>query len=745
MIAERFNVSDLQLLRFEAPRGDDPGRVTVFATESGIEKLRDKINAFQGELPKKKDGSDGRPKNADLAQSISGTINAIVEAGLQRLWRSPLGQFPSDGQAVPWEVWLEPDQVANFRGNAPEYGVAVGTDQIDFPEDAIVVATATRTALALAVRRLGGVRALAVPTITAEHFDEMEPEEQADWVDSLLERTSFGPPEQATYVTLLDRGVSRAHPLIAPALNVADRHASDPGWGVEDNHGHGTQLAGLSLYGDLVIALQNTGPIAVTNRLESAKIIPDTTLGNPHHLLGTVTRRGVDAVEAAADRRRTYVLANTTGQDTPHSGAPTSWSSELDQLCAGASGITSQQRLILVSAGNSDNNRYGAGNYLPAADHPDNEIESPAQAWNPICVGAFTEKSVLPVGTLGTPVAPSGDLSPSSRTASWTSPWPIKPDVVMEGGNWLLDSMPPPLGHAALSVLTTDRGYPLRSFAAVGDTSAATALAARQVAQLWSEYPSLWPETVRALFVGSARWNAQMRSHLPNSPNYGDYSRLFRRYGYGVPDMERARRSASNALTLVVQDKIVPYKVSDSGGIINNEMRLFDLPWPIEALRGLGASPVTLRVSLSSFIAPNPAEAARGGRYRYASHNLRFHLKRPGESQAVFLSRINAAADDTEEEGVDENDGWTFGPNRRAVGSLHIDELTCHASDLAQRNLLAVHPVTGWWKNKSAGDPSEKSVRFALVVEIDAEELEAELYAEVEVVIANRLGTVVMT
>lgn len=205
-------------------------------------------------------------------------------------------------------------------------------------------------------------------------------------------------------------------------------------------------MAGLSLYGDLAIALQSTAPITVTGRLESAKIIPDTAAGNPHHLLGTITRWGIDAVEVAHDdRRRAFVLANTTDQDTPHSGAPTSWSSELDQLSFGTSGISSRQRLILVSAGNSDNNRYGVGDYLLAADHADNEIESPAQAWNPVCVGAFTEKGVLPAGTLGTPVAPVGDLSPSSRTGSWTSPWPIKPDIVMEGGNWLLDTLALPI------------------------------------------------------------------------------------------------------------------------------------------------------------------------------------------------------------------------------------------------------------------------------------------------------------
>ena len=43
------------------------------------------------------------------------------------------------------------------------------------------------------------------------------------------------------------------------------------------------------------------------------------------------------------------------------------------------------------------------------------------------------EKTVLPPGDAGIPLAPAGDLSPSSRTASWASHWPIKPDVVFEG------------------------------------------------------------------------------------------------------------------------------------------------------------------------------------------------------------------------------------------------------------------------------------------------------------------------
>lgn len=734
---DSLDASDLTLLRVAETA--DPGaaqeRATVFATAKGIEKLRKKVEQFQTEdtPDREKNGEivPGRPKNADLVQSVA----TISEAGLRALWRSPPGKFPAADVATVWEVWLEPQMTEGFVAAAPNYGVTVGADRLEFPEDIVVIVKADRNQLAQAVRRLGGVRALAAPTITADFFDGLPVAEQAQWVDELAGRTTYTDNPDPSYVTLLDTGVSRAHPLIQPALSVDDRHAANPAWGLEDVKGHGTQMGGLALFGDLTPKLHQANPVSVENRLESVKLLPDAGM-NPHHLLGAVTRQAINAVEQVGPRRRTFTMTTTTGEDTPHDGAPTSWSTEVDQLAAGVSGEVKQQRLVLVSAGNTDNFTFGAGNYLDRCDHEDNEIESPAQAWNILSVGAFTEKTVLPDGEPAQALAPFGDLSPASRTASWSSHWPNKPDVVLEGGNWALGAMPPPMRHGWLSLLSTHHNYPVRSFTFTFDTSAATALAAKDVTELWSDYPTLWPETVRGLYVSSARWTQQMRAHLPAQPNKGHYTPLFRRYGYGVPDMARARRSASNALTLIVEDTITPYGISEkTGGDVHNEMKLFALPWPVEALRALGNADVTLRVALSSFIAPNPSEASRGVRYRYASHNLRFQLNRADENEAQFLARISKAAEQPDGPASDEDDLWDFGSNRRHVGSLHIDQLTCKASDLARRNLLAVHPVTGWWKSKKLLAEVLPSVRYALIVEIDAEELDTELYAEVQVAV----------
>jgi hypothetical protein len=313
---------------------------------------------------------------------------------------------------------------------------------------------------------------------------------------------------------------------------------------------------------------------------------------------------------------------------------------------------------------------------------------------------------------------------------------------VLEGGNLLLDNFPPALTSGDLSLLTTHHNVAARSFTTFEGTSAATALAAHMTAGLWSDHPELWPETVRALLVASARWTPAMLSHLPANPSKGDYDRLFCRYGYGVPDLVRAGRSATDLVTMIIEDEITPYTHSDTAGAeaVHNEIKLHQLPWPVNALRRLRNQPVTLRVALSTFVEPNPAEAARGRKLRYASHGLRFKLKRADETAPQFRARINraAASDDGRARPVSsvDEDGWTFGTRRRDVGSLHIDELTCPASDLARRDFLAVHPVSGWWKTKLRRGQAVPRARYALVIEIDAEDAGADLYAEVELAVA---------
>jgi hypothetical protein len=740
---EKFNSSGLSVVNVHPPDPDTqrPGVAVLKASnsENALVKLRRKIEQYSVEDGRPNKDGETRPKNADLVNSIS----SIEVAELRDLWRHPRKQFPVAAGSIPWEVWLEPSEANRFVEQAIANGVKVYEDRLEFPEDTVVLIETSAASLAQTTYETGSVRAVSPPGVPIDFVDGLEAEEQADWVQDVLGRTQYGPQAQQapSYVTLLDTGITLAHPLIQPALDAADRHAAVPGWDLADLNGHGSKMGGLVLFGDLRFHLQRSAAIPVPHRLESAKVIPDAGQ-NPYHLLGDRTQKAINAVETGRDRLRTFALATTTDDDTPHSGAPTSWSTELDQLAVGRSGAVKQQRLIVVSAGNLSPQHGGTVDYLAKCDNSDEaEIQSPAQAWNAIAVGAITELNGIGGATHGATLAEVGDLAPMSRTASWTKTWPIKPDVVLEGGNWYDDGLSTtPNQHSDLMLVTTSQTYPTRSFTHISDTSAATALAAREIALLRASYPELWPETIRALYVGSARWTERMWSYVaPADLNRkGAYDVMFTRYGYGQPNLERALNSASSAITMIIEDTIRPYENKGSGRKLN-EMRLFELPWPTNVLRSLVGQNVTLRVALSTFIEPNPSEVARGRKNRYASHGLRFALKGADEDVAAFTQRVGrTATEDHQDDNGPDGGEWDFGYNRRSVGSIHIDTLTVSASDLAQRGVLAVYPVGGWWKDNRAVDPNRCTARFSLVVEIDATEAEVDLYTEVQQRVAPR-------
>jgi hypothetical protein len=204
---------------------------------------------------------------------------------------------------------------------------------------------------------------------------------------------------------------------------------------------------------------------------------------------------------------------------------------------------------------------------------------------------------------------------------------------------------------------------------------------------------------------------------------------LVRRYGFGVPDLERATRSATNAFTLLVQDTIHPFR---SGKL--REMHVHDLPWPVEVLAGLGEQAVRLRVTLSYFVEPHPTRRGWKKRYRYASHGLRFDLKRPEETNDLFEKRLNKRALDEEEEkptAQDDSRGWFLGRNTRNRGSLHSDMWTGTAAELAARGRMAIYPVTGWWKEHASRDRSMLGARYGLVISIETPIETADLWTPV--------------
>ena len=365
-------------------------------------------------------------------------------------------------------------------------------------------------------------------------------------------------------------------------------------------------------------------------------------------------------------------------------------------------------------------------------------IRDPGQAWNALTVGAYTEKVALTEADAQsyTPIAPSGGLSPYTRTSSgWQPAWPLKPDVVFEGGNAGRDEFGS-CGIDSLHLLTTHNLSNGRLFTTTNATSAASALAARLAAQLMAGYPGLRPETIRALIVHSAEWTVAMRSqYLPANPSKVDFVNLIRHCGWGVPSLEQALWSAGNSLTLVVEDVLHPYRKVKGKGIVSRDMNLHALPWPKEQLHALPPdTEVELCVTLSYFVEPNPSARGAASKFHYPSHRLRFDVQRPLDATTEdFVARINAAAErDDDGDPVDPRDSnWLLGERQRHRGALHKDVWRGTAAELANRGFMAVYPAKGWWRTRPAQERFDLPARYSLIVSIRTPGTDVDLYTPV--------------
>lgn len=670
-----------------------------------------------------------RPKNEVLVASL----DAVRLGTLQSLFTDP-GDLPAAGQEAWWEVWLRAESRPAFEHAAARLNVMVREHAVRFAEREVVLARTTRETLARVIAHTDAVAELRLNRDTPAAFMDMEPTAQLEWVDDVLDR--LAPPSlDAPAVCLLDSGATRSHPLIEPALAAADHQAWRADWTPDDNgqwRGHGTQMSSLALYGDLTPVLISDESIAPAHRLESVKILPGYGQNDPD-LYGHITASAVSVAEIQApERARVFCMAVTADGDHWR-GRPSSWSAKIDDV---AYGEGTDQRLITISAGNIST-RYSAEEYLDQNDA--SGVQSPAQAWNALTVGAVTELCNITDPTYAgwTAMAPAGDLSPCSRTSlTFHDDWPIKPEVVFEGGNCGVNpatGVGDPVDDLAL--LSTFHRPNERLLTVTRDTSAATALVARMGAQLLADRRNAWPETVRGLIVHAARWTDAMRRHLPANPNQSHKRLLVRRYGYGVPELERALRSAANDVTLIAERELQPFEVVN-GKVKTRDMMLHDFPWPQAELEGLGDIDVRMRVTLSYFIEPNPGERGWTQRHKYASHGLRFAVKRAEESMAAFRRRINKAARDEEETGDlgGSEPGWYLGPRLRNKGSIHSDVWEGTATDLASRHAIAVYPTGGWWRHKPSLGRANCRVRYSLIVGLEAR-VALDLYTPIQIAI----------
>jgi hypothetical protein len=673
------------------------------------------------------------------------SIEAIRKAHLETFWTDDPHELPTEAQAeIWWALWCHRDGERAIEDVCARLNVrAAATDRrLYFPEVVVIPVLARRAAIELMLFATGAIAELRRANDTPAFFTDAVAGDQHAWVDSLAERIVW-PGTDAPAVCLFDTGVNRSHALIEPALATTDLFTLNEDWGVDDQDpsGHGTSMAGMILHGDLTASLGDQSERRLAHRLESVKLLPPTGFdANEPHSYGVLTQAAVAIPEIETPNRpRVYCMAITN--DNVSGATASGWSAAIDQAAAGRMIADDDEegedgerprRLIVVSAGNV----LAETDYARRRSQDDYPIEDPAQAWNALTVGGYTD--LIDVRDAGyetwTPLVSAGELSPHSRTSvTWPQGLsPFKPELVMESGNRAVNpGQTEVLTVGSLSLLSTGSDVDRAPLVAFEATSAAAAQAVRMAAQLAAEHPEYWPETIRAMMIHSAEWTEPMKALLDNAAGKKARYELVRRFGYGVPNLERATASALNHLALFAQAEIQPFKQK---GRKFNECHYYTLPIPRDMLEELENEIVELKITLSYFIDPNPGLSANVDAQRYQSHGLRFDLQRKSESVERFKLRVNPSERENPQrrpasEPADPR--WMLGEDSISAGSLHCDVWTGPAIELLGRDTLCIKPVNGWWRNRASPKICNRRTRYALILTLKARNADLDIYTPV--------------
>ncbi|MCX6679116.1 MAG: S8 family peptidase [Methanothrix sp.] len=381
------------------------------------------------------------------------------------------------------------------------------------------------------------------------------------------------PSPDATGVLIFDSGIVPGHPLLSKAIGKAKSFIY--GKSPVDENGHGTSVAGLSLYGDINQCIKNK-TFNPDCWLFSARVLDEDNAYNNQELIEKIFLRSLNIFLRQYPLIRVINISVGTMDDVFGFGKRQfRWASLIDDKLHELSKIN-RELIIVISAGNNfpDHDYY---------DYPDNLFKDDAKLINPatsalaITVGSISpglESSIDPsrrsvAGKLGFP-------SPFTRTGPGVDKM-IKPDLVEIGGDYILPADEDP----TIGIVTMNRNFVGGGLFTIDNgTSLSSAKISNLVAKLWNTFPSASSNLIKALIISSA--NIPKKS-LPDKsgqimldkfctlccPPRIDEEKLNSVYGYGFPNFDEAKSSEINKVILL-----------DESTIKLDSARFYEIPLP---------------------------------------------------------------------------------------------------------------------------------------------------------------------
>ncbi|MGM8889472.1 S8 family peptidase [Psychrobacter sp. 1Y1] len=725
---------ELKTLKLE----EDQQVLTFYTSNEKKDLFRSRIEQFIGE-----DTSNGNPKNLSMLNNIF----LIRPSTLEDLWTDDISLLPKNSESIiKCEVWISfyNEEARNkflTKINEKIYDY-INETYISLPTVTIFKVSAKRDQIEGLIAEHPDIVELRTSSENPSVFIDMDVPSQHEFTDDFNQRIKLKINESNIFVSILDTGVNYNNPLLHKVCKASYSTSWDMNWDhytdsilSSTNVYHGSFQAGVAAFGSNILdSLVNNQPIEITHEIESGRILPPrgTNLEEMYGAitLGTISNLIIDRPES----QRVYSLA-VTNKDYKCEGYPTSWSATIDNFCYENSETSSD--VFIISAGNAFNVQKDYWSNARSA-----QVQDPAQAWNAITVGSCTK--LYNITNVPNPKICSKfeDINPttsSSHNWEWSDA-PFKPEILCEGGNRIIYDDGTIDFHEDLSLLTASGKTQNNVFGSHTDTSAATAEASYIAAKVMSAYPEATSETIRGLMIHSSEWSDSIFEELNLLVQQHPQKNMLKEYkenilkvcGYGIPDLGKAINSKNNRLSLVIESSIKPFNEAEKFKL--NEFNLHELPWPEQVLRELPLdSKVKMTVTLSYFIEPNPRVSKIKSKYVYRSHGLSFNLCKSGQNKEDFIDSINRSNKRGEEyTSHDTPHKWFFGSGLQKSGSIHKDYWEGTAAELSELSRIIVKPVTGWWKLNKDKERCSRTVNYSLIVTLDVDDNEVDIYSEVE-------------
>jgi hypothetical protein len=359
--------------------------------------------------------------------------------------------------------------------------------------------------------------------------------------------------EELPTIGILDTGISNNTPLAAILLNDDNYNLTKTSSFIDnanDGYGHGTSIAALAALGRKPYSVNYTGSIKADAKLLSMKIL-DHNSGQLSsldvlHLLNKAKNDYPDI--------RLFVLTTCYSSFKSNNEDYSSYAYMLDRFAH------ENNSLIFICTANNNNASNQPRYNLNYFNEEETNLCSPSESMNNVIVGAAADnlKNSAFMGISTGREFPTLftrkchiDLStffPKNKQNKQL----FRPDIIECGGDYEQGRWSVGANDAALmEVLSAD---PTRGFYRDAGTSFSTPLVANIAAQIQKAYPTLRSQTIKALILNAASFNAIVFDEsvitLKN-----------RIAGHGLVDPVKSTTSTDNVITFIIEDDIQPDKM----------------------------------------------------------------------------------------------------------------------------------------------------------------------------------------